>query len=120
MDILDLVDLLQLTEDEFRQRFKGSPILRAKREGLQRNACVALGNLGDPSAVPALRKVLAHGSPLVRGHAAWALGQIGTNESREALEAIRSREGDYNVLEEIQAALAETSGREPVAACDDN
>ena len=120
MDILDLVDLLELTEDEFRQRFKGSPILRAKREGLQRNACVALGNLGDPSAVPALSKVLAHSSPLVRGHAAWALGQIGTNESREALEAIRSREGDYEVLEEIQAALADTSGREPVAACDDN
>ena len=120
MDILDLVDLLELTEDEFRQRFKGSPILRAKREGLQRNACVALGNLGDPSAVPALSKVLAHSSPLVRGHAAWALGRIGTNESREALEAIRSREGDYEVLEEIQAALADTSGREPVAACDDN
>ena len=89
LDTLDLVNLLQITEEEFRQRFKESPILRAKREGLQRNACVALGNLGDPSAVPALNDALSHISPLVRGHAAWALGQIGTVDAREALNAIR-------------------------------
>ena len=115
LDTIDLVNLLQITEEEFRQRFKGRPILRAKREGLQRNACVALGNLGDPSAVPALNEALSHSSPLVRGHAAWALGQIGTFDAREALKAIRSNEVDPEVLEEIQAALDDTVGRDPVS-----
>ena len=116
LDTLGLVDLLQLTEEEFRQRFRGTPILRAKREGLQRNACVALGNLGDPSAVPALNQALYHESPLVRSHAAWALGQIGTTEARAALDATQSKENDDEVLEEIHAALADKTGRNPVSA----
>ncbi|HIM48416.1 MAG TPA: epoxyqueuosine reductase, partial [Dehalococcoidia bacterium] len=119
LDTLDLVNLLQITEEEFRQRFKESPILRAKREGLQRNACVALGNLGDPSAVPALNDALSHISPLVRGHAAWALGQIGTVDAREALNAIRFKEVDPMVLEEIQATLSDAAGRDCVSAIED-
>tara|TARA_B100000749_G_scaffold161611_1_gene124144 strand:+ start:113 stop:1027 length:915 start_codon:yes stop_codon:yes gene_type:complete len=116
LDTLGLVDLLRLTEEEFRQRFRGTPILRAKREGLQRNACVALGNLGDPSAVPALSKALYHDSPLVRSHAAWALGQIGTVEARAALEATHSKEHDDEVLGEIHAALADKAGQNAVSA----
>ena len=119
LDTLDLVNLLQITEEEFRQRFKESPILRAKREGLQRNACVALGNLGDPSAVPALNDALSHISPLVRGHAAWALGQIGTVDAREALNAIRFKEVAPMVLEEIQATLSDAAGRDCVSAIED-
>ena len=101
---LDLVELLHLSEEEFRSRFRRSPILRAKRVGLQRNACVALGNRKEVAAVPALTVALFHGEPLVRGHAAWALGQIGTEEAREALEQAEPAESDANVLEEIAAA----------------
>ncbi len=57
---LDLEEVLALDEEAFRQRFQGSPIRRATRVGLQRNACVVLGNLGDASAVPALERAL-HG-----------------------------------------------------------
>ena len=116
LDTLGLIGLLRMTEEEFRERFKGSPILRAKREGLQRNACVALGNLGDPAAVPALDRALAHASPLVRGHAAWALGRIGTVEAREALQAVRTQERDEAVLEEIHLALADTTRQATIAA----
>jgi len=115
LDTLGLVDLLHLTEEEFRQRFRGTPILRAKREGLQRNACVALGNLGDPSAVSALSRALYHDSPLVRSHAAWALGRIGTAEARVALDATLSKEHDDEVLKEIHAALDDNAGQNPVA-----
>ncbi len=101
---LDLVELLHLSEEEFRRRFRGSPILRAKRVGLQRNACVALGNRREVAAVPALTLALVRGEPLVRGHAAWALGQIGTQSAREALEQGESAEQDATVLEEIAAA----------------
>ena len=51
---LDLVELLDMDEQQFRQRFAGTPLMRAKRVGMQRNACVALGNLGDATATRAL------------------------------------------------------------------
>ena len=106
---LDLVALLELTEEEFRGRFRGSPIKRAKRTGLQRNACVALGNAADPAAVPALVRALREGEPIVRGHAAWALGRLGGPEATRALASALYQEGDAEVLNEIEQALAETS-----------
>ena len=106
---LELVELLEMSEEDFRDMFKGSPILRAKRTGLQRNACVALGNLRDPATVPALERALRQGAPLVRGHAAWALGRIGTAEARNALESARRLESEGEVLEEISAAIAESA-----------
>ena len=104
---LELLDLLEMTEDEFRERFRGSPIKRAKRVGLQRNACVALGNAADRDAIPALARALQEGEDLVRGHAAWALGRLGGGEATEALHAAVVRESDPAVLEELEAALAE-------------
>ena len=73
----DLLDLLALDDDSFRVKFKNSPIKRTKRRGLLRNVCVALGNLGDPRALPALTRAAdTDPEPLVREHAAWALTQI--------------------------------------------
>lgn len=103
----DLVGILELSEEGFRERFRGTPVLRAKRTGLQRNACVALGNGRNAAAVPALRRVLQEGEPLVRGHAAWALGQIGGPAAAAALEEAALGEGDGEVLGEIRAALGE-------------
>jgi epoxyqueuosine reductase len=101
-----LLPLLDLTEDEFRLRFKGSPIRRAKWAGLRRNVCVALGNLGDPVAVPALVRVLGEEPGLVRGHAAWALGRLGGAQAAAALRARATVEADPWVGEEIALALA--------------
>jgi epoxyqueuosine reductase len=69
---------LSLDEAAFHELFAGSPIRRTGRAGFLRNVCVALGNRGDSDAVPALAGALARDpDPLVRGHAAWALGEIG-------------------------------------------
>lgn len=103
----ELVGILELSEEGFRERFRGTPILRAKRTGLQRNACVALGNGRNPAAIPALRRVLLQGEALVRSHAAWALGQIGGPAAAAALEQAALGEGDGEVLSEIRAALGE-------------
>ena len=103
--VLDLLELVETTEEEFRRRFRGTPVLRAKHTGLRRNACVALGNIGDPAAVPALSRVLTHAEPLVRGHAAWALGRIGTREAEDALKNALAAETDADVLTEIRVAL---------------
>ncbi len=71
-----LFDLITLTDDGFRARFAGTPILRAKRRGLLRNVAVALGNWGDAQAIPFLRQARDDPEALVREHTAWALDQI--------------------------------------------
>ncbi|MDE2859957.1 MAG: tRNA epoxyqueuosine(34) reductase QueG [Chloroflexota bacterium] len=103
---MDLLPLLSMSESEFKERFAGSAIRRAKYDGMLRNACVALGNIGDPRAIPALANALGHESSLVRGHAAWALGVIGGEDARAALESAQVAEADADVREEIEAALA--------------
>ncbi len=103
----DLIPLLALTEQEFRRHFRGSPILRAKRRGFLRNVAVALGNVGNAEAVPALTGALDDEEPLVRGHAAWALGRIGTAEAADALRRRLGIEEDAHVKGEIEEAISE-------------
>ena len=102
----ELVPLLELDEQGFRERFRGSPIKRAKLSGLKRNACVALGNLGDAAAIPALARALADDDALVRSHAAWALGRIGGTAAESTLRAAQPTEPDADVAEEIALALS--------------
>jgi len=73
----DLIELLQLDQAGFKARFAGTPMLRTKRRGLLRNVCVALGNTGDASALPALAKAAQDAEPLIAEHAAWAMERIG-------------------------------------------
>ena len=73
---LDLLALLALDDAGFKRRFEGTPILRVKRRGLLRNVCVALGNIGEASALPALEKAASDPEPLIAEHARWASGQI--------------------------------------------
>jgi epoxyqueuosine reductase len=93
----------------FAEHFRQSPVKRAKRQGMLRNVCVALGNWGDPAAIPALRTALADEHPLPRGHAAWALGEIGRKGQRDSVISIlrecRAVETDECVCAEIDAAL---------------
>ncbi len=101
----ELIPLLALDDVGFRERFSHSPIKRTKRRGLLRNVCVALGNIGDPAAVPALITALGDAEPLVRGHAAWALGRIGGAEARAALEAALASDAEPAVRAEARQAL---------------
>lgn len=72
---LPLAEILILDDVGFRQRFKGSPVLRAKRAGLARSAAIALGNQPDPAAAPALEQALRDPDPVVREAAVWAIRQ---------------------------------------------
>ena len=72
----DLMELLQLDEAGFKSRFAGTPILRTKRRGWLRNVCVALGNVGDQSVLPALSRVAKDSEPLIAEHARWAMERI--------------------------------------------
>jgi len=105
-----LLPLLSLSAEEFRQRFRGSPILRAKRRGFLRNVAVALGNIGSVEAVPALIHALDDDEPMVRGHVAWALGQLGSASAVEALQRRLQLETDPEVRVEIDAAINRLRG----------
>jgi len=68
-----LLDVLRLDRTAFNARYKGTPLVRAKRRGLLRNACVAAANWGDPEVLPVLEALLQDEEPLLREHAAWAI-----------------------------------------------
>jgi len=71
-----LEELLALDDAGFRRRFAHTPLVRSKRRGLLRNVCVALGNAGDPRALPALRRAASDPEPLIAEHARWAIDRL--------------------------------------------
>ncbi len=110
-----LIAELALTPLEFNRKFKNSPVKRAKRRGYLRNVAVALGNAcarrPNPAAVSALtRCLLDDPEPLVRSHAAWALGSIQGSQARQSLEQAAAAESEPSVIQEIQAALRNFKG----------
>lgn len=107
---LDLLQLLRLSHDQYLQSFRGTAIRRAKVWMLRRNAAIALGNSGDAKCVTALAQSLQHDEhPIVRGHAAWALGQIGLRHTEQtawaSLDQALLEEHDASVVSEIVLAL---------------
>jgi epoxyqueuosine reductase len=108
---LPLAALLALDDDAFRHRFRGTPLVRAKRSGLLRSAAIALGNRPDPANAGALITALADSDAIVRGAAAWALGRWRHAEpalaacAHDALVARLPLETDASVRAEIEAAL---------------
>ena len=126
LDGWTLAGFLALDETAFRNLFAASPIRRADREGFVRNVCVALGNRADGESVPALARTLERDpSPIVRAHAAWALGRIAAvaadpaaraaagagagAAARAALERAAA-DAEESVREEVALALAEPMG----------
>ncbi len=76
LEVLDPIELLGLSEAEFRQRFRGTALMRTKRCGLLRNAALVLGNTSDATALPALRRAAQDAEPGIREAARWAIEQI--------------------------------------------
>ena len=99
----DLIALAGKGANQLRRFVRRTALRRISGDALLRNVAVALGNTGSPDAVPALAALLQHRSPLVRGHAAWALGRLG---ARALLEAALATEHDPAVREELTSALA--------------
>jgi epoxyqueuosine reductase len=81
---ISLREYLQLNDTEFRALFRNSPIKRIKRRGFLRNVCVALGNVGNVSDIPALERAAADPEPLIAEHARWAIQRI-RDRSKEML-----------------------------------
>lgn len=102
---LDLVELLRLDDDGFRQRFRKTPLWRARRRGLLRNACIVAANSRCAAAVPELIRLLADAEPLLRGAAAWGLAHFPAPSTRAALQGRLHVETDDEVRAELLQAL---------------
>jgi epoxyqueuosine reductase len=100
-----LIQLMKMNESEWDVFSQGSAIRRAKRAGFLRNVAVALGNSKSHDAVPALIDALSDQEPVVRGHAAWALGQISSPQGIAALRSRLATEREAWVRDEIERAL---------------
>ena len=108
-EILSLAadELLTMDERTFRLRLAMSPVQRPKRKGLLRNAAVVLGNSKNRRWIPLLAQRLnEEPEALVRGHLAWALGELGSKAARDALERRLAHENEIYVIEEIRQALS--------------
>jgi epoxyqueuosine reductase len=115
---VDLLWLLRLTQPQYVEAFRGSAIKRAKAWMLRRNAAVALGNVGTPNVIEAVACAMAHDEhPIVRGHAAWALGRLSVrhrvNHASDMLAAALEEETDTMVRTEIDLALLTALGSGP-------
>ncbi len=102
---LSLAGVLGGEEGGLRALLRGSPLLRPKVDGLKRNVAVAMGNRRDPGYIAALAEALESGSPVVRRHSAWALGEIGTVEAKEILQRALEGEADPVQRFELETAL---------------
>ena len=100
-----LVELFDLNDEQFRQRYRHTPLWRTRRRGILRNAAIVLGNQKYAAAVPALTRGLGDEEPMIRGASAWALGQIGGNAAKKSLQTRREQEEEPKVASEIHAAL---------------
>ena len=105
LDPLELTRLFAMTDDQFRERFRRTPLWRSRRRGLLRNAAIVLGNQQHQAALEALTQGLHDEEVLVRGASAWALGRLGSPLARRALEQRRSLEAEPIVASEIESAL---------------
>lgn len=107
---IDLIDVLGSSDRALLGRFGHFYVPRNQARFLRRNALVALGNSGERSLVGVAAGYLGHPDPLLRSHAAWALGALGGARARAALTLARSGEREAAVLDELSRALEATGG----------
>jgi epoxyqueuosine reductase len=81
MEAIDLYELVAMSEEAFRRRFKGTALWRARRRGLLRNAALILGNRGDRRALPVLEMAAKDADEVIREAAHWAMERIRSDGS---------------------------------------
>jgi epoxyqueuosine reductase len=100
-----LAELARLDDAAFRELFSKSPIKRTGRDRFVRNVLIAIGNSGDGSLTHEAERLLGDPSPLVRGAAVWALGQLDRDRLSRLAPTRRAVEIDPAVEQEWAAVL---------------
>jgi len=100
-----LSDLANISIEDFRELFRGSPIKRTKRRGLLRNVMIAIGNSGSTEFIDEVETALSDEEPLIRAAAVWAFWKISGNDAKKDLSLLLENETDSIVREEILAIV---------------
>lgn len=103
---IDPTSLFEMDEDQFRNRFRKTPMWRTRRRGMLRNAAIVIGNTHPAGGLRAIEIGLMDPDPIVRGACIWALGSLSPQDLRQRLTMMLPAESDANVIEEIETALA--------------
>jgi len=104
--VVNLAKQLNFSKKEFETHYSGTPVLRSGWMGFLRNLIIAAGNLKDMQSLSLLKMHLnGHASPMIRSHAAWAIGKCDVSGSRTALIEALDTERDLSVVAEIRSAL---------------
>ena len=106
-ELTELLPVLNMDQDTFSKIYKNSPIKRTKLNGLKRNVCVALGNIGDSRAIEPLSEILKNSDAVLKIHAAWALGRIGGMSAYQILLEELDKDNTREVKDEIENSLAD-------------
>ncbi len=106
----DLINLLNLTNEEYRDRFGSTAMNWRGKRPIKRNAAIALGNMKNREAIPYLIKALDEPSPIIRAHVIWALGELGGEEVVDRLKILQSEEREIRVLQEIEDVIKKITG----------
>jgi len=103
----DLVNVLRLDNHSFKKQFGATALAWRGKGVLKRNALIALGNSGyaTEEVIKILGQFLSSPSPILRAHAAWALGQLKAPHAHVALEMALRKEQDPVVRQELEKAL---------------
>ena len=107
---LDLHSLFRLDDEQFRARFRKTPLWRPKRRGILRNAAIALGNSASRLGLETLALGINDTEPLVRGASAWAIGKHRFSWPQESLDLLHDRltiETEETVRAEIETAISD-------------
>jgi len=104
--VQSLLELLYISESQFKEKYSTSAMGWAGRDVIRRNAAVALGNIGHGDLVAELEPALYDSEPVIRAHTAWALGKIGGMRAKNLLQEALGRERDPTVRKEISRAEA--------------
>jgi len=104
---LDLVEVLSIESDEqFRARFKGTPLTRPKRRGLLRNAAIVAANVEAVTAVPALaERIQSDPEPLIRSHALWAIARLDAKLAIKLARQVLKNDPHTSVCEEARSII---------------
>jgi epoxyqueuosine reductase len=100
-----LLSLLEISEDLFKRHYSDCELIHNHRNTFKRNVIVALGNMGDPVAIDAIKKELSSEDHVIRAHAVWALGRLDPEGCRDAFNKFMKTEDDPRVRWEIDLAI---------------
>lgn len=104
-----ILETLSLSDDQFRNRYRKTPLWRSKRRGILRNAILVAANQGLQESCSALEKLTSDPEPLLRASAAWAIIQLKPAGWHDKITNMLTSEDSHEIRQQVQEFLDQAS-----------